>query len=314
MAEIATLVASYPLVVLSVPFALVLLYWLFVVLGALDIDLFHSADAAAAGAKGALEGAAKGVLEGAGKGVFEGAAKGVLEGAGKGVFEGAAKGVMEGAGKAVLEGAGKGVLEGAAKGALATSGEAAVAAGASGSGEAAIGALAALRAVPATVSLSVWVALSWLVCAVGARLLAPLARGGPAWWLLGAGILVGSLLVAAAPTTWVIRPLARLFLTRQGKRHRDLVGQTCVVSTGSVSDRFGQATLEDGSLSLLLQVRHEAHSPLRKGDRALIVTWDPERQAFTVEPLEALLGRAAEASEAEDEEDEAGDGEKRVRR
>src|SRR5512133_2151084 len=104
MTDVLSLFLSYPTVALTIPFALVLLYWLFVVLGALDIDALHGADAASAGAKGALEGATKGVLEGATKGVIEGATKGVLEGATKGVIEGAAKAGLEGASHALANG------------------------------------------------------------------------------------------------------------------------------------------------------------------------------------------------------------------
>lgn len=289
MTDIVSLILSFPTVALTVPLGLVLLYWLFVVLGALDIDAFHGADAATAGAKGALEGATKGVLEGATKGVLEGATKGVVEGAAKGVIEGAAKAGLEGAAGTVADSLG---AEGAPHAA-----DAPLVAARSTHEGGGPSTPEALRAVPATVTLSVWILLSWLLCSVGAPLLVPHASS---WrWLVGSGLLIGSLLLAMAPTTWAIRPLGRLFRTRLAKGHQDLVGRTCRVTTGRVDARFGQAALEDGSLSLLVQVRHDGTAPIRKGERLLLVSWDAERNAFVVEPLEPLLAEQGPRGAAE---------------
>lgn len=71
------LVGTYPTVIFTTLVALSLVYWLFVIIGAIDVDALG----AAAGAKeGAFEG-----MAGAGKGAFEG-----MAGAGKGALEGAA--------------------------------------------------------------------------------------------------------------------------------------------------------------------------------------------------------------------------------
>jgi hypothetical protein len=148
----------------------------------------------------------------------------------------------------------------------------------------------ALRVVPATVTLSVWILLAWLFCTVGTQ---AVGGAGGAWrWLLDTGVLAGSLLLAVAPTGWAIRPLGRLFRTRHAKGHQDLVGRICLATTGRVDERFGQAALDDGSLSLLVQVRRDGGEPIRKGERLLLVAWDPERQAFLAEPYEPLLADA----------------------
>lgn len=81
------IVLSFPTVVFTVLLALCLLYWLFVLFGALDLDAF--------GAEGA-EGAAKGALEGATKGALEGVAKAGIDGS-DGVDIDGADGVAEGA-------------------------------------------------------------------------------------------------------------------------------------------------------------------------------------------------------------------------
>lgn len=66
------------------------------------------------------------------------------------------------------------------------------------------------------------------------------------------------------------------------------------MKTGNVDRRFGQAELNDGQTGLLLRVRCDDEDALKRGDRALIVDWDEEANAFAVEPMEAVLGEDAE--------------------
>ncbi len=90
MTELLAVLLSFPTVLFSGLTALSLIYWLFVVLGALDIDTLGGA---AGASKGALEGAMKGALEGA---HVDGAADGLADGV-DGVHEGAADGAADGA-------------------------------------------------------------------------------------------------------------------------------------------------------------------------------------------------------------------------
>jgi hypothetical protein len=82
VSEVLNALFSYPMVVLSGLMGLVLLYWLFVILGALDVDIFQ-ADVDVDGVlDAAADGAAEAALEGA-DGAFEAAegADGALEAA-----------------------------------------------------------------------------------------------------------------------------------------------------------------------------------------------------------------------------------------
>jgi hypothetical protein len=81
MTEVLAASLAFPAVIFTVALALALIYWLFVLLGAVDLDLLGGAHGHAAPDLGGLEGAAKGALEGAAKGALEGAVKGSLEGA-----------------------------------------------------------------------------------------------------------------------------------------------------------------------------------------------------------------------------------------
>lgn len=258
MAEVLAASLAFPAVIFTVLLALALIYWLFVLLGALDLDLLGGAHGDAAPDLGGLEGAAKGALEGAAKGALEGAAKGALEGAAKGAAEGLADGA-DGADGAHGVGSLLAALE--------------------------------LHRVPATVTLSLIATFGWFTSALSTVLVGPLWLGwGLPGWTLGLAVLAGSLVAAVLLTSLAVRPLGPLFVTRHAQSKKDLVGRVCVISTGRVDERFGQATIDEGGASHILDVRCDTPGALRRGDRALLVSWDPDREVFGVEPLDALLG------------------------
>ncbi|MCA9715219.1 MAG: DUF1449 family protein [Myxococcales bacterium] len=77
-------ITSYPTIVYSILLIFVIIYWVFVLIGALGLDVL---DFDADVVDGAAEGAAEGIAEGVAEGAAEGAAEAV---------EGAAEGAMEG--------------------------------------------------------------------------------------------------------------------------------------------------------------------------------------------------------------------------
>ena len=252
--ELVAALLAFPTVVFSGLLTLALMYWLFVVLGAVDIDAFGGAT------DGALEGATKGVLEGATKGVLEGATKGVLEGATKGVLEGAAD-----------------HLGGAADGLdLDMDGDA------GHPHEPAMGmspSMLKLGSAPVTVVYSLFSLFGWMLSS-----LYVLTFGHPGV-LGGVGIMLGSSVVGLLLTSIAIRPLAPIFKTRVAARSKDVVGQIATISTGKVTPKFGQALLPDGGAGLILEVRAEAGNKLKRGDRAVLIHYDAENHLYEVEKL-----------------------------
>jgi hypothetical protein len=148
-----------------------------------------------------------------------------------------------------------------------------------------------LRSAPVTVVLSVLVLVAWLLCAGGFPLATRMIQGPPGW-AIGLGVLLAALLMALPLTSVLVRPLGKLFVVHEARRHRDLLGSECVVETGRVDGRFGQARLEDGGAGLVLQIRCDAEGGLTRGDRALLLYWDEARQAYVVERLDRAEGAA----------------------
>lgn len=248
MTEILSVLLAFPTVLFTAVTALCLFYWLFVILGALDIDTFDS-----------VSGAGKGAVEGAVKGAFEGAA-GALKGGAEGVT-GAVKGLG-------ADGADLGDV--------------------SVDGSASLLSFLHLRDAPVTVVFSLFSIFGLLVTG-----LYGLTFGVPSI-LVGIPLLLGSAVVSLLLTSFAVRPLAPLFRVNRAKRSSDFVGKIATISTGRVTDRFGQATLEDGGAGLILEIREGRSNDLKRGERVVLVHWDAAKEVFEVERMpEDLLGPPA---------------------
>jgi hypothetical protein len=253
MSEVIVLALSFPSVVFTVLLGVVLIYWTFVMVGVIHIG---------EGSEGALDGH------------IDGATKGMLEGAVDHL----------GGGHADVGDLGGGHGD-------ADFGDAGDADDAGSDGHGALAALMSalhLRSVPATVVFSLVITFSWLVSVVTMQLVTRMAPALPGQ-LLSAGVLVASLVLALPLTSIAARPLAKIFAPRHAPVKSDFIGRTCVVRTGSVTQKFGEATLHDGGAGLVLRVRIEDGKQLTRGEQALIVDYDADRETYLVEPMRDVL-------------------------
>lgn len=206
--------------------------------------------------------------------------------------EGALDGHIDGATKGMLEGAVDHVGGGHADvGDLGGDGDPDFGDGDDGDASGALAAIMSalhLRSVPATVVFSLIITFSWLVSVVSMQLV---TRSAPALSgvLLSGAVLLGSFLVALPLTSLAARPLAKVFAPKHAPAKSDFVGRTCVIRTGSVTEKLGEATLHDGGAGLVLRVRVEGGKQLARGEQALIVDYDPARETYLVEPMRDLL-------------------------
>ena len=253
MGPFLAVVLAFPSVVFTVLLGVVLVYWLFVLLGAAHINILG---------------------DGAADGAFEGAAKGALEGLADGAAHGVTDGVADGAAHAVGDGAADAAADGVADAADAPGGLAEMMAALK------------LRSAPATVVISLLIVFSWLFSVLA-------MQGAHAWFPGLAERIAGFAAFFLAPalalpvTSLLVRPLGRVFLPPKSAKHTDLVGKICVVRTGKVTGDFGEAEVADGGAGLVVRVRiDEGGDGLKRGDQAVIVGYDDERREFTVVPLE----------------------------
>lgn len=250
MHEVLVLALSFPSVVFTVLLGVVLIYWAFVMVGVIHIG---------EGSEGALDGH------------IDGATKGLMEGAVDHLGGGHADGGDLGGGHGDAYGDGDIDDAGESHGALA-----------------AIMSALHLRNAPATVIFSLIITFAWLVSVVTMQLVtrsAP-ALSGP---LLSGAVLLGSFVLALPLTSVAARPLAKVFTPNKSPVKSDFIGRTCTIRTGSVSHKFGEATLQDGGAGLVLRVRIEDGKQLGRGEQALIVDYDAERETYLVEPMRDVL-------------------------
>jgi hypothetical protein len=201
----------------------------------------------------------------------------------------------EGALEGKLEGATKGLLEGALDGHHAdlgdVGGDGDLDFDGDGDGHGALAAIMSalhLRSVPATVVFSLIITFAWLVSVVSMQAITRLAPAllGP---LVSLGVLLAAFVLALPLTSIAARPLAKVFAPKHAPAKMDFIGRTCVVRTGSVTSKFGEATLPDGGAGLVLRVRIEDGKQLGRGEQALIVDYDAERETYLVEPMREVL-------------------------
>ena len=209
----------FPVVVFTIGLGIVLIYWLFVLLGALDIDLLGGGDHDIGDVGGGHDVGGHDVDGGGHDGDVD--ADGVFAKLGLGV-------------------------------------------------------------VPITITVSFIMLVGW----TGSLLL--MHHFGHLAWMKYAvlpGMLVGSMLV----TSVMVRPLAPVFRIREGKSNREYVGHTCTITTATADDTFGHANVEDGGTNMDIAVRCDGTAKLVRNDKALIIEFDEERQAYLVEPVSSIL-------------------------
>ncbi len=255
-------ILAFPTAIFTIVLGVVMTYWLFVIVGAVGIDLFD-ADVSLEGGGKALSGA----LEGGGK-----ALSGALEGGGK-----ALSGAVSGGGKAL-----GGAMESGAKALGAHDSDFDVDGG---------GLLAAMgfAGIPITVSVSFVTFIAWFLSVVSAQ---PLHEAlGPLMpsWLLSTGLGVACFAAGTVSGGFVVRPLRPVFVAKRAPGREVLMGRVCTISSGSVTDRAGHATFEDGGAGMILNVVCSKPNELKRGQPALILSYDAERHVYEVEPVDWLL-------------------------
>ncbi|MEV0714161.1 hypothetical protein [Asanoa sp. NPDC050611] len=137
-----------------------------------------------------------------------------------------------------------------------------------------------LGGTPATIVLSIVVAVAWFASLVGSVLFG-------AHPLLEILVLLASLAVGWLVANQLRRPLRRFFPTAPEASRHDFVGRECVIRTGRVGIDFGQAEVHaaDGS-SAIVQVRQTGPDTFAAGTRAVIYDYDTAGEFFWVVPAD----------------------------
>ena len=144
-----------------------------------------------------------------------------------------------------------------------------------------------LGGTPATVVLSVVVAVGWFAGLVGTVALDAAGVSTGARIALAILVLLLALVIGGLVARLASRSLRRLFPTAPEASRTGFIGRECVIRTGRVDTDFGQAEVHaaDGS-SAVVQVRQTGSDTFAAGMRAYIYDYDSAGEFFWVVPAD----------------------------
>jgi len=93
---------------------------------------------------------------------------------------------------------------------------------------------------------------------------------------------VRNLVLGVLLTKVLTQPLRDKFEPVEPNRAEDLIGRGCQITTSQVTQAFGQAQVATEAAPLILNVRVK-QTPLAKGEPAVIVDFDPEKNVYFIE-------------------------------
>jgi hypothetical protein len=142
-----------------------------------------------------------------------------------------------------------------------------------------------LDTVPMTIVLSLVFFWAWLA----SHLAMHYVVGYEAHWSIEVGLFVAAIAVALPLTSLSVRPIVPLFRSHPGQRRAALLGKVVTVDTSVVDAGFGTAKAEDGGAGLIVQIRCDVPNSLKRGDRALVLSFDEAREVYEVTPIDDLI-------------------------
>lgn len=140
--------------------------------------------------------------------------------------------------------------------------------------------------VPIMLVFSILFVSMWIVSILTNYYLNP-GEPGDRSQLIALGLLVPNFIVSVLITRYVTLPLRPLMKgLAEGEVHEPVIGREGVVTSAEVTRDFGRIEVETGGAPLLLNARiSEGSARLTKGDSALIIDHDEEKDTYLVRKL-----------------------------
>jgi len=144
-----------------------------------------------------------------------------------------------------------------------------------------------LYGVPLVIILSLVSLIGWLLSYLYTSFLHQNFDSGVLYYVFGTGALIFVLVVSMWLTGMIISPIRKNIARIPKRNSANNVGKIAIVRTLSVTDKHGEAELNDGGAGLILKVRSDnSTSLLKKGDRVMLVAYLEETNTYQVVPVE----------------------------
>jgi len=144
-----------------------------------------------------------------------------------------------------------------------------------------------LYGVPLVIILSLISLIGWLLSYLYTSFLHQNFDSGVLYYVFGTGALIFVLVVSMWLTGIIISPIRKNIARIPKRNSANNVGKIAIVRTLSVTDKHGEAELNDGGAGLILKVRSDnSTSLLKKGDRVMLIAYLEEKNTYEVAPVE----------------------------
>lgn len=144
-----------------------------------------------------------------------------------------------------------------------------------------------LYGVPLIIILSLISLIGWLLSYLYTSLLHQYFDSGVLYYLFGTGALIFVLVVSMWLTGIIISPIRKNIAKIPKRNSSNNVGKIAVVRTLSVTDKHGEAELNDGGAGLILKIRSDTNDGLLKqGDRVMLIEYLDEANTYRVAVVE----------------------------
>ncbi len=102
-------------------------------------------------------------------------------------------------------------------------------------------------------------------------------------------ILIPIFIASCFITHYVAKPFGYVFnlLNKSSDKPVKIIGQECTVTTGEVTESFGQAEIERDGSSIVIQARSKNGEIFNRGDTALVVEEDREAGVWYIRKVNA---------------------------
>ena len=144
-----------------------------------------------------------------------------------------------------------------------------------------------LYGVPLIIILSLISLIGWLLSYLYTSFLHQYFDSGVLYYLFGTGALIFVLVVSMWLTGIIISPIRKNIAKIPKRNSSNNVGKIAVVRTLSVTDKHGEAELNDGGAGLILKIRSDSNNGLLKqGDRVMLIEYLDEANTYRVAVVE----------------------------
>ncbi|WP_201601927.1 OB-fold-containig protein [Psychrobacter immobilis] len=144
-----------------------------------------------------------------------------------------------------------------------------------------------LYGVPLIIILSLISLIGWLLSYLYTSFLHQYFDSGVLYYLFGTGALIFVLVVSMWLTGIIISPIRKNIAKIPKRNSSNNVGKIAVVRTLSVTDKHGEAELNDGGAGLILKIRSDSNDGLLKqGDRVMLVEYLKDANTYRVVVVE----------------------------